>query len=140
MQLHELKAKTQNKENKRIGRGGKRGTYSGRGVKGQKSRSGRRIRPSLRDLLIRIPKMRGLRHKSIVNKPVVFNLDDLTRLALNEVSAEALSAKKLLPRSFRGRIKVLGAGELSKPIIIAKGVLLSKEAKAKIEKAGGTIQ
>ncbi len=131
---------TRMKSGKRIGRGGKRGTYSGRGVKGQKSRSGRRIRPALRDLLIRIPKMRGLKHKSLVAKAIVFNLDDLARLALSEFSVKALMEKRILPRSFRGQVKLLGSGALAKPIIVGKGILLSADAKAKIEKAGGTIQ
>lgn len=41
MQLHELKPKHKAKKKKRVGRGGKRGTFSGRGVKGQKARAGR---------------------------------------------------------------------------------------------------
>ena len=56
------------RKKKRVGRGGKRGTTSGRGTKGQKSRSGHRIRPAERDLLIRIPKLRGYRNKSIQKK------------------------------------------------------------------------
>ena len=59
MQLHNLPI--QNKQGKRVARGGKRGTTAGRGTKGQKSRSGHRIRPAQRDLLIRIPKLRGYR-------------------------------------------------------------------------------
>ena len=51
MQLHTLKRKTKNKTKKIVGRGGKRGTYSGRGLKGQKARAGRKIRPEFRDLL-----------------------------------------------------------------------------------------
>ena len=59
MQLHTLKRKTKNKTKKIVGRGGKRGTYSGRGLKGQKARAGRKIRPEFRDLLKKIPKQRG---------------------------------------------------------------------------------
>ena len=59
MQLHELRPVHKNKSKKRIGRGGKRGTYSGRGMKGQKSRAGRKIRPAIRDLIQRTPKLRG---------------------------------------------------------------------------------
>ena len=57
MMIHELPSIK--KRAQRIGRSGKRGSYSGRGVKGQKSRSGRRLRPAERDLILRIPKMRG---------------------------------------------------------------------------------
>lgn len=43
MQIHQLNPKQKKKNKKRIGRGGKRGTYCGRGVKGQKSRAGRKL-------------------------------------------------------------------------------------------------
>ncbi len=63
MQLHEIQAVHTNKPRKRIGRGGKRGTYSGKGIKGQKSRAGKKIRPAIRDLIQRTPKLRGIRNK-----------------------------------------------------------------------------
>jgi large subunit ribosomal protein L15 len=60
MQLHQLQANHENYGKKRIGRGGKRGTTSGRGTKGQHSRAGRRIRPAERDFIQHLPKMRGI--------------------------------------------------------------------------------
>src|SRR5579859_1523487 len=62
----------------RIGRSGKRGSYSGRGVKGQKSRSGRRLYPAERDLIMRIPKRRGFRNVPKSDKPLAFNLGVLS--------------------------------------------------------------
>jgi len=59
MQLHELQPEHYNKDKKRIARGGKRGRTAGRGQKGQKSRAGRKIRPAVRDLVQRTPKLRG---------------------------------------------------------------------------------
>jgi large subunit ribosomal protein L15 len=59
MQLHLLKISHPKLEKKRIGRGGKRGKTSGRGQKGQKSRSGHKIRPAERDFIQRLPKLRG---------------------------------------------------------------------------------
>jgi large subunit ribosomal protein L15 len=59
MQLHEIKPIHKLKKKKRIGRGGKRGTYCGKGIKGQTSRAGARIRPEIRDLIKKIPKKRG---------------------------------------------------------------------------------
>ena len=60
MQLHQLQPIHKLKDKKRIGRGGKRGSYSGRGIKGQKSRAGAKLyRPGRKELLIRIPKLRG---------------------------------------------------------------------------------
>ena len=58
MQLHQLDI-DKKKAKKRIGRGGKRGTFSGKGIKGQKSRAGRKIRPSTRDSVQSLPKLRG---------------------------------------------------------------------------------
>ena len=63
MQIHELRQKTKSRAKTRVGRGGKRGTFSGRGTKGQKARAGRRIRPAERDLIQRLPKLRGLKNK-----------------------------------------------------------------------------
>jgi len=59
MQLHQLKRNTPNKKAKRVGRGGKRGKTSGRGMKGQKARAGTSGRPEMRDIIKKIPKLRG---------------------------------------------------------------------------------
>jgi large subunit ribosomal protein L15 len=59
MQLHQLQPITKKKAEKRVGRGGKRGTYSGRGLKGQKARAGRKIRPAIRDYIQKLPKIKG---------------------------------------------------------------------------------
>lgn len=56
MQIHQIKPKIRKEPKKRVGRGGKRGTYSGRGSKGQKARAGHRIRPYLRDVIKKLPK------------------------------------------------------------------------------------
>jgi large subunit ribosomal protein L15 len=58
MQLHQIKS-SKKRPKKRIGRGGKKGTYCGKGMKGQKSRAGAKIRPELRDFIKKIPKTRG---------------------------------------------------------------------------------
>src|SRR6266852_4622774 len=80
MQLHQFKSNQLERRRKRIGRGGKRGSYSGRGVKGQKSRSGRRLRPAERDLILRLPKQRGFANKPKSDKPVILNLKDIAKL------------------------------------------------------------
>ncbi len=79
MQLNQIKPKTKKRKIKRVGRGGKRGTYSGRGLKGQKSRAGRKIRPQLRDTIKRIPKKRGYRFLGIKKKTAIVNLDLLDK-------------------------------------------------------------
>ncbi len=60
MQLHQLKPTHPLSSSKRVGRGGKRGTFSGRGTKGQHARAGHRIRPAERDFIQRLPKLRGV--------------------------------------------------------------------------------
>ena len=56
MRMHELQG-LKKRPRKRVGRGGKRGTYSGRGLKGQKSRAGRRIRPASYFALAKAPRL-----------------------------------------------------------------------------------
>lgn len=68
MQLHDIQPKSRRKKKKRIGRGGKKGTYCGKGVKGQKSRAGAKIRPELRDLVKKVPKLKGYRFKRYKRK------------------------------------------------------------------------
>ncbi|HEY4528139.1 MAG TPA: 50S ribosomal protein L15 [Candidatus Paceibacterota bacterium] len=142
MQFHELKSRLKPKKPRRIGRGGKRGSYSGRGIKGQKSRSGRRIRPQLRDVLKKLPKKRGYGAARISKKIAVVNLEDLERSfeKNSTVSPSSLFEKGLI-RKIGGKIpavKILGKGTLSKPLTL-KGFSFSKSARAAIEKAGGTI-
>lgn len=59
MQFHTLKSKTPRKFGRQVGRGSKRGKTSGRGTKGQNARAGRKKRPELRDVIKRVPKLRG---------------------------------------------------------------------------------
>lgn len=122
MQLHQIKPTHKQKGKKRVGRGGKRGTFSGKGTKGQKSRAGRKMRPELRDFIKKIPKKRGYRFKSIKPKPEIVNLRDLEK-CFNEgdvVSPETLLEKRLVGR-IKGRIpevKILGTGGLKKNLKI----------------------
>jgi len=143
MQLHELKPNHKRQKGKRIGRGGKRGTYSGRGVKGQKSRAGRKLAPVFRQLISKYPKLRGYRFKSRQQKPEIINLEILEKNFKkgDVVSRKILLEKKLISK-MKGRIpevKILVKGKLTKKLII-KDCLLSKTAKEKIEKAGGEVK
>jgi len=147
MQIHQLQSIHKLKRKKRIGRGGKRGTYSGRGIKGQKSRAGRRVKPAIRGLIKRYPKLRGYRFKSKVksqkSKIAVLNLETLEKKFKSEekISPQVLLEKKLI-RRIKGRIpkvKILGEGKLIKKLVI-ENCQVSKQAKEKIEKAGGTIK
>ena len=129
MQLHQIKPIHKYKKKKRVGRGGKRGTYSGKGIKGQKARAGAKIRPELRDFIKKIPKKRGYRFKSIRPKPAVINLRDLEKYYQEGeiVSPETLLEKGLIAK-IKGRVpevKILGTGKLSKKLEI-KNCKLSK--------------
>lgn len=145
MQLHQLQPNHPRKHRKRIGRGGKRGTYSGRGIKGQKARAGAKIRPAIRDLIKKIPKLRGRgKHPftSLQKKPIPVNLRELERAfgAREEVTVATLLKKGILAKilGWAPAVKILADGELSKPLII-RGIPVSKSAKEKIENAGGKV-
>jgi len=130
MQAHQIKS-SGDKRRKRVGRGGKRGTTSGRGTKGQKARSGRRIRPQFRDILKKIPKKKGYRAK-IVSRPIaVVNLRDIDRKFLegSEINPGVLVERGLVSRISGKvpRVKILGSGELTKKFII-RNCLFSKKA------------
>lgn len=142
MQIHQLKPEHSKKRKMRVGRGGKKGTYSGRGVKGQKSRAGRKMVPIIRELIKRYPKLRGYKF-NMDTSSVVINLDVLEKTS-NEgeiISPENLLKKGLISR-IKGRtpdVKILGNGKLTKKLVVEK-CKVSKTAKGAIEKAGGNIK
>ena len=147
MQLHQIKPTIKRKSKKRVGRGGKRGTYSGKGLKGQKSRAGAGIKPGFRGgdtpLWKKFHKARGASKKVDAKKrgfqlrhpkSSVVNLRDLNR-RFNEgetVSPQTLLEKRLVKKIKHG-VKILGKGELRKKLIF-KGVGMSKSVKERIVK------
>lgn len=140
MQIHQLNISA-SKKIKRIGRGGKKGTYSGRGGKGQTARSGFSRRATfeggMSTLIARTKKLRGF--KSLAPKNQVVTLEQLENKfkAGEEVSVKSLAEKKII-RQANMPVKILCKGNLSKKLVIS-GVLVSASAKEKIEKAGGEI-
>jgi len=70
MQFHNLKRNESNKRARQVGRGGSRGKTSGRGTKGQNSRAGRKKRPEMRDIIKRLPKMRGRGKNSLKSRKI----------------------------------------------------------------------
>ena len=129
MQLHQVKPIHKPKKKKRIGRGGKRGTYSGRGIKGQKSRAGRKIRPEIRDFIKKIPKKRGYKFKARP-KPQIVNLQDLEKHFQDGeiVSPETLFKKGLIGKVKKEGVKILGKGKLTKKLEF-KNCKISKSVK-----------
>lgn len=140
MQIHDLKVKIQKKK-RRIGRGGKKGTYSGRGMKGQKSRSGANVNPIFEGgrstLIEHLPKIRGFKSHRPKNQVV-----DLAHLEKHFADGDIVNPQSLLAKrivdNMKVTIKILGDGELRKKITVEK-CLVSKVAKEKIEKAGGKV-
>ncbi|MDX1683329.1 MAG: 50S ribosomal protein L15 [Phycisphaeraceae bacterium] len=142
--LHELKrSKSANKDRTRVGRGpgSGKGMTSGRGDKGQKSRSGYSRRFGFEGgqmpLYRRIPK-RGFTNK-FAKKYVVLNVRDLNRFEEGEtISPETLLEKGYVKKMNDG-LRVLGEGELKIKLTV-KAHHFSAAAKEKIEKAGGTVE
>ena len=145
MQIHQVIRKTKLIKSPRVGRGGKRGKTSGRGTKGQLARAGRKLRPELRDIIKKLPKLRGRGKnflKSRQKESVVVNVSLLDKAFSDgeTVSLETLLQKKLITvkKSEKRRVKILGDGEISKKLTISNCVV-SASAKEKIEKMGGKI-
>lgn len=90
MQFHNLKRNTPNKKSKQVGRGGKRGKTSGRGTKGQNARAGRKKRPESRDIIKRVPKLRGRGTSSLKSRQIKLK---------GEVLKNYLTDKKLKAKS-----------------------------------------
>lgn len=143
MQFHNLKPKTKRKKGKRVGRGGKRGTYSGRGLEGQKSRAGRKMKPAIRDFIKRYPKLRGYRFGPKPRDYVVLNLDIIgKKFKEGEIVSPQTLLEKRIVRRIKGKVpgvKILARGQLKKALSF-KGCLFSQKAKEEIEKAGGKIK
>jgi len=131
------------RKRKRIGRGDSsgHGTYSGRGQKGQKARSGGKgglKRKGLKQFLQQIPKKRGF--KTLYPKLQIVQLKDLDkRFKDNEFITPNKLVKVGLTKSISLGVKILGTGKLSKRLIV-KADKFSKPAENAIKKAGGKIE
>ena len=129
---------------KRVGRGNGsgRGTYCGRGVKGQKSRSGNKVRPGFEGgqlpLIKRLPQKRGFANIFRTQYSIV-NMDRLNIFEPgSEVTPEKLLAAGVI-KSLRHPIKILGGGDINHPLVV-RANKFSAAAKAKIETAGGKVE
>lgn len=139
MQIHQLTV-TKKKSRKRIGRGGKRGTTSGRGSNGQKSRSGASVDPLFEGgrstFLERLKKVRGF--KSIHQKKCVIKLSALEAAYTDgeTVSLATLIEKKLAPKVALSRgVKIVATGKLTKKLTLGKDVAASEKAQASFQKS-----
>lgn len=149
--LHTLKPAQARKARKRVGRGlgSGKGRYSGRGIKGQKARSGSHsMRPGFEGgqmpIYMRLGKQRGPYSKDAMpvgphrTSTVGVNLRDLDRVFDDgaEVTIEAMIEKGLI-KSSRIDVKILGQGDLKKKLTVTAHAF-SATAREKIEAAGGT--
>jgi len=146
MKLHDLRpAKRSKKERKRVGRGDSSGSgkTAGRGMKGQKARSGGNIPPYFEGgqlpLVRRLPQIRGFTNIFKTEFATV-NLDRLNeRFKKGEEVTPATLSEVGLIKSSEELVKVLGRGELEKPLKV-KAHGFSESARAKIEAAGGSVE
>ena len=137
--LNTLTSTGTSKNRKRVGRGIGSGTgkTSGRGHKGQKSRSGGSIARGFEGgqmpLQQRIPKFGFSSRVNRRSKEV--NLKNIASMA--EVNLDTLKAKRIISQATK-KVKVFGVCEISQPMTVS-GILVTKGAKESIEKAGGTV-
>lgn len=130
---------------KRVGRGDAAGggSYAGRGMKGQKSRSGPGLRPGFEGgqmpLIKGLPMKRGF-HNRYKTYYALVNLDTLQERfeAGARITPEMLHRLGIVRRT-RLPLKVVGDGELNKAITVAAHKFTAS-ARAKIEAAGGTVE
>jgi len=143
LSLNNLKpSKGAYKKKKRVGRGDAsgHGTYSCRGMKGQRSRSGGKNRlkvKGMKRMIQQIPKKKGF--TSLQKKPQTVNLEVLEKHFEDGalVNPKSLQKNGLIGK-MKGEVKILGKGELSKKLTI-KDCLLSKSAAEAIKKSGGSF-
>ena len=146
MQNHTLSSTgSKTRKRKRIGRGDAsgNGSYSGKGMKGQKSRSGGGVRPGFEGgqlpLIKRLPSLRGFTNIFKTQYHAV-NLDTILKMYPNggDVSPGTLVETGVL-KDQKLPLKVLGRGEINVNLKVSAHKF-TKSAKQKIETAGGTIQ
>lgn len=145
MQLHNLKRNTANKKAARIARGGKRGKTAGRGHKGQKARAGHKMRPEMREIIKKLPKLRGRGKNSNKGyKPayIPVNVSVLEALDAGFIATPKTLVEAGVVSLKKGRlplVKILGNGDLTKKISV-EGIAVSATAQKKIEAAGGAVK
>ena len=145
MKLHDMSPTPgSRKPRKRVGRGDSSGLgkTAGRGEKGQKSRSGARIRPFFEGG--QIPLFRRLPKRGFKNADrIVYALVNLDVLESNFQAGEVVDLASLREKKLLGKgetiVKVLANGEITKALTV-KAAKFSAAAAAKIQAAGGTVE
>lgn len=145
MKEHELTpAPGSTKSRKRVGRGDAsgHGSYSGRGLKGQKARAGGRVRPGFEGgqnpLIKKLPQKRGFVNPFRVEYDVV-NVAELNHFEAGTVVTPELLVSAGVLKSVTKPVKILGDGQVDRALTV-RANRFSIEAKAKIETAGGKVE
>lgn len=145
MQQHDLRPpKGAKKSRRRVGRGDGSGfgSFSGRGMKGQNSRTGGGVRPSFEGgqlpLSKKLPKIRGFTNIFRTRYSVV-NVESLAAFpSESEVTPQALNEAGIL-KNLKYPVKILGRGELNVPLVVSAHKF-STSARRQIEAAGGSVR
>jgi large subunit ribosomal protein L15 len=137
IKLHNLISAPKKPPKCRVGRGNAsgHGTYSGKGLKGQKARSGvggLRKRSLRQQLIKKLPKLGGF--KSLREKNQIVNLGEIDRKYQDgeEINPQTLFEKGLIMDK-KGKVKILGKGDLTKKVVLGQGLSLSKSVALKIQ-------
>jgi len=132
------------KPNRRVGLGfgsGKGGHTSGRGTKGQKSRTGSKVplwfEGGQLPLIKRLPMTRGKAKFKVVRPTAEISLTVLNNMKADTISLETLKLEKLINHRF-AKAKIIASGQLKRAITI-QGIGVSKAAETAITQAGGQI-
>ncbi|WKZ24407.1 MAG: uL15 family ribosomal protein [Patescibacteria group bacterium] len=141
LSLSNIKGNKTNKDRKRVGRGNAsgHGTYSTRGLKGQKSRSGvsglKRL--GMRQRLLSIPKSRGFTSYHAKAKVITFNM--LNKALTDGATVNPVILRRLNLLGLREKAKIVVKGDLKLKNLQIKDIQASEGAKAIIEKMGGNL-
>ena len=137
-------ARGSRKGKKRVGRGdgSRKGSFSGRGCKGQKGRAGFRMKPGFEGgqlpIIKRLPSQRGFTNIFKTGYDVV----NVGQLSVFEAGTEVDIVKLItagLVKTGQNLVKILGDGEIDRPLNV-KADKFTATAKAKIEAAGGKVE
>ncbi len=136
-----ISSRGRKRNTKRVGRGNSsgKGSYSTRGIKGQKARAGAGgiMRRAFKAQLQKVPKSRGFRSSAL--KPETVSLSQLNTLAstVSEITPYVLKAHGLI-NNVRAGVKIVATGELTAKVVL-HDCLATKTALQAIEKAGGKL-
>lgn len=135
MQFNNLKRNKSNRKAKQVGRGGTRGKTSGKGTKGQSARSGRKKRPEMRDIIKRLPKLRGRGKNFLKSRFEEFFPVKISTLDNRFAAGEKVSPKTLLEKGIiktksgkMPKVKILADKEVKKTFVF-ENVKMSEKVK-----------